>query len=235
MIKAQKKFIADLQTGDQIYIQGLSSISLGIEYVTESSYSHVVMVIRYENTPLLIDINDEHKELFGGKKDNLFVFQASGPVGRCVSIFDQRPGVEGVQLNALLGKSGYLENYGPGKMWVRKLLVPLTLEEEKSVHKFVENSCKGHIPYQQNPERLLGACWFSVTKKSWFSPTSSLNLTQKSYFCSELIIKTLQQVHSLKENLHDVAAHDYAPSECETLLLNEKIITSDKTAIYKHD
>ena len=165
-----KRQLDKFKTGDQIYIQGASLISQGIEAATNSPYSHVVMVIRYERGGVFFTNKDGEQEMLGGPKNNLFVFQASGPVGQCISVYDQKPGVEGVQLNPLMGSDGYLENYGDGKMWIRKLSEELTVEEESAVYKFVEDSCKKKIPYQQDPERLFGACWFSVTKLSWFSP-----------------------------------------------------------------
>ena len=188
------------------------------------------MVIRYPPQKVF-EVYDEQgklQELVSHKDNNVYVFQASGKTDGCNSVYDGEP-VEGVQLNWM---PDYLKNYGPGRMWIRQLRVPLTEEEEKIVHKFVESSCKGHIPYCQDPENLWGACWFNAFRTKWTTPTSELHLTQTSYFCSELVLKTLQQVPSLQDELGQIKAHKYAPQAAEELLLDKRILKSERRMIY---
>ena len=216
-----------LKTGDLIFIAGGSLESKVIEDLT-GTYSHVVMVIRYPDDRTFFSEGDKDTavKMYGSPRNNVFVFQASGKTEGCDSVYDGKP-VEGVQLNYM---ETYLKEYGPGQMYLRPLEEPLTREEEEIVYKFVENSCMGHIPYKQNPADLCGAVWFNLTNIHW--PGTTPPSSQASYFCSELVIKTLKQVPSLRERMADVTPSDYAPLAAEKMLVNRGIISTKQSIIY---
>lgn len=217
----------NFKTGDLLFIAGGSIESNIIEDLT-GKYSHVVMIVRYPEGKLFFSDGGgtSGAKMYGSPRNNVFVFQASGMTKGCDSVYDGEP-VEGVQLNYM---EDYLKNYGPGKMWHRALVEPLSKEEEEIVYQFVEDSCKGHIPYKQNPADLCGALWFSATNIHW--PGTTPPMSQASYFCSELVLKTYKQIPRLREKLVDVTPHDYAPLAAETLLVNRGIIDTKRSLIY---
>lgn len=216
-----------LKTGDLILIIGDWIGSKLIENLT-GVYSHIAMVIRYPPEHVFYTDNPRTGQVLSSRMlNNVFVFQASGMTEGVNDVFRGEP-MEGVQLNHM---EDYLAHYGSGKMYVRQLATELSEEEEAIVHRFVEKNCTTVVPYEQDPSRLMGACWFSLTNIHW--PGSSLPpLSQQSYFCSELVLSTYLQVPRFAERLADIRPCEYAPQKCDKLLIDLGITDTKRTLIY---